>query len=375
MGHPLAEAIQAAVAVLVVACPCALGLALPTASQAAVGRAAKEGIFIRDSGRFVDLHRVKTFVMDKTGTLTSGELALEKISLVDSKREEEILSLLVALERHSDHPIARSIQQLETNVDWKAEDVQSIVGEGIRGSVNQLRVVAGTKEFLISEGVDLDPLKRLEDQESQEIVLWVGVDGKAVGKLYFADPIRPGASQVVSEMKSRGIEPVIITGDHRHVSQRIASLVGISQVFPEASPDTKLSLLQQFQTNSKVGMIGDGVNDAPALAAADVSLAVAKGSALALQTAHITLLREPFPSLRYAFQLSEATSRIIRQVRRKEMNDRQNVGWAAVYNVGCIPLAMGGILVPEMASLAMALSSLSVVTNSLRLRRVHPQKE
>ena len=366
----LSTAVERFVAVLVIACPCALGLATPAAVAAGTGRGAQLGVLIKGGAALEAASRVDTLFMDKTGTLTSGHPHVVEIESVGVS-EDELLSLAAALESRSEHPLARAVVRAASERGLTVEepqDFESHTGAGVSGRVQERAVTVGTKPFLESLSIDLVSWEEraLDHARLGRTPVFVGVEGSVVGLLTISDPARPEAALVVRELKELGVEVILLSGDRREVAQAVAEELGITRVLAEASPEDKARFVREARAEGRVvGMLGDGINDAPALAAADVGIAMGNGSDIALTSADITLPSGSLERLASALRLSRQTMRTI----------RQNLFWAFVYNVAGIPLAAGvfypwtgWLLSPLFASAAMSTSSVSVVLNSLRLR-------
>ena len=356
------------IAVLIIACPCALGLATPTAMTVGVGVAATHGILIRNAASLEKLTRVSTIVMDKTGTLTSGNPAVTDVVPLRGTTREGLLGLAAAVERNSEHPLAGAIVESarQSHVEVpQAESFRSLTGLGVTADVGGRRVVAGNHAMMEGEGIDVSAALTLEGRLSEEgkSIFFVAVDGKAAGFIAVADRIKPTSAQAVADLRQMGIDVIMMTGDNETTARAIASQSGIERVMAGVLPEGKGAGVRGLQAEGKtVAMVGDGINDAPALAMADVGIALGTGTDIAMDAADITLMKGDLATIAAAIRLSSATLRII----------RQNLFWAFMYNVIAIPLAALGLLTPVVAAGAMALSSVSVVTNSLRLRRFVP---
>jgi len=356
------------IAVLIIACPCALGLATPTAMTVAVGVAATHGFLIRNTGSLEKLTSVSTIVMDKTGTLTSGKPTVTDVVPLWENTREGLLGLAAAVERQSEHPLAEAIidSARRSHVEIRqAESFRSLTGLGVAAVVDGRRVVAGNFAMMAGEGVDVSAALAAAGRLSGEgkSILFVAVDGKAAGAIAVADRIKPTSAQAVGDLRQMGIDVIMLTGDNETTARAIASQSGIERVLAGVLPAGKAAGIRGLQAEGRtVAMVGDGINDAPALAIADVGIALGTGTDIAMDAADITLMKGDLAAIGSAIRLSSATLRII----------RQNLFWAFMYNVVAIPLAALGLLTPEVAAGAMALSSVSVVTNSLRLRRFAP---
>jgi P-type Cu+ transporter len=370
----LVYAMMNAVAVLMIACPCALGLATPMSIRVAVGRGAQFGVLIRDAEALEELSRVDTLVLDKTGTLTEGKPRLEKVIALPGVTEREILSLAAALEKVSEHPLASAIlqaaQQQGVGTQEEPEEVQSWTGQGLVGRVRGVRIVLGNQSLFQAQGISLSEVRDqvLSFEERGASVLYLARDEKLVGVLVVSDGIRAHAVQALEQLKGLGLRLVLASGDHRAAVESVAVALGIEEYYASVLPDQKLKLIQYFQGQGRrVAMAGDGVNDAPALAQADVGIAMGSGTEIAIQSAGMTLVQGDLRGLVRARDLSQKTLQ----------NMRQNLFFAFFYNLLGVPIAAGvlfpffGILLsPMIASAAMSFSSVSVILNALRLRRV-----
>ncbi len=368
-----AHAIRAAVAVLVIACPCAMGLAVPTAMMVASGTGAAHGILIKGGEALEKLHGVTVVVLDKTGTLTEGRPAVTGIATTGGLPANEIIELAAAVESRSEHPLAHAVLQYAAALQLQpltVEDFSSTPGRGAEGRVAGRHVLAGNADWLAQHAVSTDALAGAAAQFAREgkTILMIAVDGRAEAVLAVADPVKPTAAESIQTFVRMGIRPVLLSGDREETVRAVASELGIEDVVAGVLPEGKLAEIRRLQTGGAVvAMVGDGVNDAPALAQADVGIAMASGSDAASEAADVTLMRSDPRSVAAAIDLSRQTMTVM----------KQNLFWAFAYNAIGIPIAAGalypafGILLsPIIASAAMALSSVSVVANSLRLRRV-----
>ncbi|WP_287901690.1 heavy metal translocating P-type ATPase [Arthrobacter sp.] len=368
LGQPVAAAFTAAVAVLIIACPCALGLATPTALLVGTGRGAQLGILIKGPEVLESTRRVDTVVLDKTGTVTSGMMELDQVLTVGGDPADRLTALRLAgaLEHASEHPIARAIArgaEAETGELPPVSGFRNEQGLGVRGTVEGVGVLAGREAFLAAEGLTLpEELRRAKaEAEAQgRTAVVVGWDGEVRAVLTVADRLKPSSAEAVRRLKGLGLEPVLLTGDNEAVARRIAAEVGIERVVAEVLPQDKVDVVRGLQAEGRVvAMAGDGVNDAAALAAADLGLAMGTGTDAAIEASDLTLVRGDLLGAVDAIRLSRATLRTI----------KGNLFWAFAYNVAAIPLAALGLLNPMIAGAAMAFSSVFVVGNSLRLRR------
>ncbi|MFI8526217.1 heavy metal translocating P-type ATPase [Promicromonospora sukumoe] len=364
-GFPAAAGLTAAVAVLIIACPCALGLATPTALLVGTGRGAQLGILIKGPEVLESTRKVDTVVLDKTGTVTTGRMTLlEAVPAVGTTREE-LLRLAGALEDASEHPVAQAVAKGATQEVGDLpvpESFESVQGKGVQGVVDGHAVVVGRDSLLADWSLrlpaDLAAGKARAEGEGRTVVA-VGWDGQARGILVVADAVRPTSADAVGQLVALGLTPVLLTGDNRAVAEQVAAAVGITEVIAEVMPQDKADVVAKLQAEGRVvAMVGDGVNDAPALAQADLGLAMGTGTDAAIEAADITLVRGDLVSAADAIRLSRRTLGTI----------RTNLFWAFGYNVAAIPLAALGLLNPMLAGAAMAFSSVFVVGNSLRLR-------
>jgi Cu+-exporting ATPase len=367
-GHSTQDAFTAAVAVLIIACPCALGLATPTALLVGTGRGAQLGILIKGPQVLESTRAVDTIVLDKTGTVTSGHMSLHDVLPAEGETRQGILRLAGALEDASEHPIAAAIAhaaRLEHPAGLPVvEGFANEQGRGVRGVVDGHPVVAGRASWLRDEfAIDVPQHVTLgaEAAESEgRTVVYVGWDGVVRGALVVSDTIKPTSAQAIRELKSLGLTPVLLTGDNERAARAVATEVGIDEVIAEVMPADKVSVVQRLQSEGRVvAMVGDGVNDAAALAAADLGLAMGTGTDVAIEASDLTLVRGDLRTAADAIRLSRSTLRTI----------KGNLFWAFAYNVAALPLAALGFLNPLIAGAAMAFSSVFVVSNSLRLRR------
>lgn len=368
---PLAHAVVAAVSVLIIACPCALGLATPMSIMVATGRGASAGILFRNAEAIERLRAVDTIVVDKTGTLTEGRPQLDRIEATAGVTEEDALRLAASLERGSEHPLAAAIVSAAEERGLplsEAEGFESIPGQGIRGRVEGREVVLGGNKLLTRVGVDVGGANQRAEElrAGGHVVTFLGVDGELAGILAVTDPIKASTPAAVAALRSRGLHVMMLTGDGETTARTVAAELGIEDVIAEVLPEEKRDQVAKLQAEGRVvAMAGDGVNDAPALAQADVGVAMGTGSDVAIESAGITLVEGDLRALARAHQLSRATM----------SNIRQNLVFAFGYNALGVPVAAGllypftGMLLsPMIAAAAMSLSSVSVITNALRLR-------
>jgi Cu+-exporting ATPase len=362
-----------AVAVLIIACPCALGLATPMSIMVATGRGATAGVLIRNAEALETLEKVDILVVDKTGTLTEGKPKLISIIASETHTDKELLAFAVSLERASEHPLAQAVIQGAAERGVSPSNVngfQSLTGKGVTGEVDGHKIAIGNASLLKALGMDGTPLLARADELRREgqTAIFVAIDGKPAGVLGIADPIKPSAAQAVVSLHASKVRLVMLTGDSQTTAEAVARRLGIDEVEADVLPEQKGQTVKRLQAEGhKVAMAGDGVNDAPALAQANVGIAMGTGTDVAIESAAITLLRGDLSGIARARRLSQATMK----------NIRQNLFFAFIYNVAGVPIAAGvlypffGLLLsPMIASAAMTFSSVSVIANALRLRRI-----
>ncbi|MEV6007503.1 heavy metal translocating P-type ATPase [Streptomyces sp. NPDC051976] len=370
-GQGATAAFTAAVAVLIIACPCALGLATPTALMVGTGRGAQLGILIRGPEVLESTRAVDTIVLDKTGTVTTGAMTLTEVHVADGTAEKDVLRLAGALEHASEHPIARAIAA--GGADRAGElppvtDFANVPGLGVRGVVDGHAVLAGRERLLSERGMALPPALAAAKAEAERVggtAVAVGWDGEARAVLVVADAVKPTSAEAVRRLRGLGLRPVLLTGDNAAVAAAVAAEVGIdaADVHAEVLPEDKVAVVRRLQAEGRsVAMVGDGVNDAAALARADLGLAMGTGTDAAIEAADLTLVRGDLRVAADAIRLSRRTLNTI----------KSNLFWAFGYNVAALPLAAAGLLNPMIAGAAMAFSSVFVVANSLRLRGFQP---
>jgi Cu+-exporting ATPase len=376
------QAFAAAVTVLVIACPCAMGLAVPTAVMVATGRGAAFGILIKGGEALQRLEKIDTVVLDKTGTITEGRPRVTDVLLaaqesgdrkMENKTEAEnhLLRIAAALEHASEHPLAEAVvryaEERGLNLP-QAGEFESLTGLGVAGRVDGETTLIGNSALMERYGIATDSLQAAARSLARggKTTLWVGINGHLVGVIAVADTIKPSSITAIRQMHAEGLRVVMLTGDNKRVADAIAEEAGVDEVIADMLPAGKVDAVKRLQQERRVvAMVGDGINDAPALAQADVGLTMASGTDIAMEAGDVTLMRSDLTGVAAAIALSRGTMRVM----------RQNLFWAFIYNVIGIPLAAGALypvcgllLSPVLASAAMALSSFSVVTNSLRLR-------
>lgn len=360
------------VAVLIIACPCALGLATPTAVMVGTGKGAESGILIKGGESLETAHKLDIIVLDKTGTLTKGEPEVTDLFALGAFGQEEVLSYAASAEKSSEHPLGEAVvrraaeQGLEIQL---SENFKAIEGHGVEAEVNGKKVVLGNAKLMQERKIGIDGLEAQAEGLSREgkTPIYVSIEGKIAGLIAVADTLKENSTQAVERLKKIGLEVVMLTGDNRRTAEAIARKAGIDRVLSEVLPEDKVDEIKRLQSGGKrVGMVGDGINDAPALAQADIGIAIGSGTDIAMEASDITLIKGDLNGVVSAIELSRRTMRII----------KQNLFWAFFYNTLGIPIAAGALypffkilLNPIIASAAMAFSSVSVVSNSLRLRR------
>ncbi|MDR7085567.1 Cu+-exporting ATPase [Aeromicrobium panaciterrae] len=352
-GYTWSDAFTAAVAVLIIACPCALGLATPTALMVGTGRGAQLGILIKGPQVLESTRTVNTIVLDKTGTVTTGRMGVTAIRAADGVSEDDLRQVAASLEHASEHPIARAIATLADPVS--VEDFTNHAGFGVSGTVGGRAALVGRPAWLAEQGISVPPMTSADGT-----TVGVAWDGAFRGSISVADSVKPTSAAAVRQLRNLGLEPILLTGDNRAVAETVGAEVGIQRVIADVTPADKLRVVQELQSEGRVvAMVGDGVNDAAALAASDLGIAMGTGTDVAIQASDLTLVKGDLATAVDAVRLSRATLRTI----------KGNLFWAFAYNVAAIPLAALGYLNPLIAGATMAFSSVFVVTNSLRLRR------
>jgi Cu+-exporting ATPase len=361
----LSIALMNFISVLIIACPCALGLATPTALIVGMGKAAQNGILFKNGESLEELHRADTIVFDKTGTITEGKLSVKNI-FVENISEDEFLSVLSSIEAKSEHPIAKAITDYAKNKkinSLSVEEFENKPGKGIKAAIDNEKVFAGNELFMAENKIDLKPITsrvKVENiQNSSHIFL--AVDGDIKGFVTIVDSIKNNSIEVIKQIKDIKLEPILLSGDNENVTKYISSITGIEKYESGVLPEHKSQKVKKLQDDDrKVIMVGDGINDAPALVQSNVGIAIGNGTDVAIESAGVVLVNGDLNGVLKAIKLSKQTIAVI----------KQNLFWAFIYNTIGIPLAMFGLLNPMFAALAMSLSSVSVISNSLRLKKV-----
>jgi Cu+-exporting ATPase len=369
----LVFAIVSAVSVLIIACPCALGLATPMSIMTATGRGAQTGVLIKDAEALERMSNVDTLVVDKTGTLTEGKPELTDVIAFADASEEDVLALAAALEKGSEHPLAEAILNGAGKrglTIGKAEDFEAVTGKGVKGTVAGQAVALGNQAMMGDISVDVAPGQKQADElrATGKTAMFIAANGKLAGIVAVADPIKASAAEAIKALHEAGLTIIMATGDNERTANAVAAQLGIDEVRAGVLPEDKKALIDELHNRGhKVAMAGDGVNDAPALAAADVGIAMGTGADVAVESAGITLLKGDLTGIVRSRKLAQATLR----------NIKQNLFFAFAYNSAGVPIAAGilypltgTLLSPMIAAAAMSLSSVSVIANALRLRRV-----
>ena len=348
------------VAVLIIACPCALGLATPTAIITGTGKGAQYGILIKNGQVLELVHKMKAIIFDKTGTLTEGKPVVSKIETFDIN-EDELLRYAASLEKKSEHPAGQAIFEFAKDRGIKLSDPESFIsltGKGVEGVIESKKIIAGNKKLMLEKNINLSSGIISEDNKTS---VYIAIDNQLKGIIEIDDKLKENSAEAISSLKALGIKTIMITGDHQEAAKSIAEKIGIDEFKAEILPEDKANAVKKFQQEFGItAMVGDGINDAPALAQSDIGIAIGKGTDVAIETAEIVLINDDLRNVVKAIKLSRKTLSTI----------KQNLFWAFIYNVIGIPLAALGLLNPMFAALAMSLSSVSVVSNSLKLKKV-----
>ena len=353
------------VAVLIIACPCALGLATPTALIVGMGKAAQNGILFKNGESLEELHRADTIVFDKTGTITEGKLSVKNV-FVNEISEDEFLSTLSSLESKSEHPIAKAITEFAKEKNIKSiliKEFENRPGKGIKGKTDKNILLAGNESFMLENKIDLSVVRNELKNEATKnsSLIFLAIDGALKGFVSVVDSIKDNSAEVIDKIKQMKLEPILLSGDNENVTKYISSITGIEKYESGVMPEHKSGKVKKLQDQGrKVIMVGDGINDAPALVQSNIGIAIGNGTDVAIESAEVVLISGDLSGVVKSIKLSKRTIAVI----------KQNLFWAFIYNVIGIPLAMLGLLNPMFAALAMSLSSVSVISNSLRLKRV-----
>ena len=372
-GHSgLVFALTIMISVLVIACPCALGLATPTAIMVGTGKGAQLGVLFKNGEALETAQEIQTIVLDKTGTITKGQPEVRDIQTFANFTTEEMLYLAASVEKRSEHPLAQAILQAAKEAQitlGQAFDVHTVTGQGIQAKVDEKQVLLGNEKLMQSFDIEIEAVQAQVAQLSSQgnTVMYVASQGELIGLIAVSDPVKTSSPQAIQALQKMGLEVVMLTGDNEQTAQAIAKQAGITQVISQVLPDQKSQVIQELQAQGKkVAMVGDGINDAPALAQANVGIAIGTGTDIAIESADIVLMRGDLNGVVSALRLSKATMR----------NIKENLFWAFAYNVLGIPVAMGllhlfggPLLNPMLAGVAMSFSSVSVLLNALRLKR------
>lgn len=359
-------ALEALISVLVIACPCALGLATPTSIMAGSGRAAEFGILFKGGEHLEQTHHIDTVVVDKTGTVTKGKPELTDVEVAEGVDVETFLSYIGAVEKQSEHPLAEAIVNGIESRGIKLQEVEyfeAIPGYGVKGTVNGKEVLIGTRKLMMKHQIDLSHISSIMEnlEESGKTAMLASIDGKYAGLVAVSDTIKETSKRAIERLHEMDIEVIMLTGDNERTAKYIGNEVGVDKVIAEVLPEEKAEVVKELQASGKkVSMVGDGINDAPALAVADIGMAIGTGTDVAMEASDVTLIRGDLNSIADAIIMSRKTMR----------NIKQNLFWAFAYNTIGIPIAAAGFLAPWVAGAAMAFSSVSVVLNALRLQRV-----
>jgi Cu+-exporting ATPase len=365
LGREFTLAFTSFIAVLIIACPCALGLATPAAIVVGTGKGAENGILIKGGEYLEKAHKIQSIVLDKTGTITRGEPSVTDVIAIGDLSEDEVLRIAASVEKGSEHPLGEAMVRRATEKGLlisKVEEFEAISGHGVKSILKVGRVLIGNQKLMEANGIDASSLRGTIEslQDDGKTVMIEALNGNISGIIAVADVIKDSSKDAVNEMKRAGLEVIMLTGDNARTADAVARIVGIDNVIANVIPSEKASVVKRLQQEGKiVAMVGDGINDAPALAQAEIGIAIGSGTDVAVETAGIVLIKDDLRDVPTAIKLSKSTMSKI----------RQNLFWAFAYNVGLIPIAALGFLHPILAAGAMALSSVTVLSNSLLLKR------
>ncbi len=368
-GSTFTHAFTALIAVLIIACPCALGLATPAAIVVGTGKGAENGILLKGGEQLEKAYQINTIVFDKTGTITKGEPSVTDLVPLDNVSEDEIISLAASAEKGSEHPLAEAIVRYgkARGVKFsKPAEFEAISGRGIKVILEKRQILLGNRRLMSEADINLQPFEeRISSLEGEgKTVMIEAVNGRPIGLIAVADTVKESSKEAIEDLKKMKLEVIMLTGDNEKTAMAIAQQVGVNSVIANVLPAEKANVIKELQEKGKiVAMVGDGINDAPALAQADVGIAIGSGTDVAVETGGIVLIKDDLRDVATAIKLSQSTMSKI----------KQNLFWAFIYNVGLIPVAATGFMNPVLAAVAMALSSVTVVMNSLTLRRFNPK--
>lgn len=364
------QGFTALVAVLIIACPCALGLATPAAIIVGTGKGAENGILIKGGENLEKTYKLQTIVFDKTGTVTKGVPSVTNVISLSNKTEEDVISYAAIAEKGSEHPLGEAIVQKAEEKGFKISDstnFEAIPGQGVKARHNQTEILLGNRKIMLNNNIAIESQeKKIQKMEREgKTTMFLALNGSLAGLIAVSDTVKDNAQEAVDDLKEMGLEVIMLTGDNQRTAEAIGQQLGIKKVVSEVLPGQKASVIQELQGEGKiVAMVGDGINDAPALAQADIGIALGRGTDIAVETAGIVLIKDDLRDVVSSIQLSRKTMSKI----------KQNLFWAFAYNTAFIPIAATGLLSPIFAAIAMAMSSVSVVSNSLTLKRFKPKR-
>lgn len=364
------QGFTALVAVLIIACPCALGLATPAAIIVGTGKGAENGILIKGGENLEKTYKLQTIVFDKTGTVTKGVPSVTNVISLSNKTEEDVISYAAIAEKGSEHPLGEAIVQKAEEKGFKISDstnFEAVPGQGVKARHNQTEILLGNRKIMLNNNIAIESQeKKIQNMEREgKTTMFLALNGSLAGLIAVADTVKDNAQEALDDLKEMGLEVIMLTGDNQRTAEAIGQQLGIKKVVSEVLPGQKASVIKELQGEGKiVAMVGDGINDAPALAQADIGIALGSGTDVAVETAGIVLIKDDLRDVVSSIQLSRKTMSKI----------KQNLFWAFAYNTAFIPIAATGLLSPIFAAIAMAMSSVSVVSNSLTLKRFKPKR-